>query len=381
MRKGIYISAPSVLTPLGFTMEENLSAIKRGEIGIELHRNPKMLDRPFYASLVDSENLDKSFSELANPDAFTKLEKMMILSLKKTLEMSGSNITPGSALIIATTKGNIDLLEKDAADIDRKELSQLAGVIKDFFKFQKPPVVLSNACVSGLMAVSVGKRLMENDSCNEVFIVSGDIVSAFTLSGFDAFKAYSDKPCKPYSKYRNGITLGEAAASVLISSKGDSVGSAEILGERSCNDANHISGPSRTGEGLFRAINGALEDSELGPEHIDAICAHGTATLYNDEMEAIAFDRAKLTHVPLNSLKGYYGHTTGAAGLLEAIIAIESMNENTLYPSAGMDEAGVSKPLNIISRLESKPIRHLLKTSSGFGGINTAVVFRKNSSK
>lgn len=379
MRKKVYISAPAVITPLGFTMEENLSAIKSDKIGIELHRNPKMLDRPFYASLVDTEILDQNFSKLAEPDAFTKLEKMMILSLKKTIEGSGSNITPNSSLIIATTKGNIDLLEKDNAEIDRKGLSQLAAVIKEYFRFQQTPVVLSNACVSGLMAVSVAKRMLENGSCGEVFIVAGDLVTAFTLSGFDAFKAYSDKPCKPYSKFRNGITLGEAAASVLISSKGDSVGSAEILGERSCNDANHISGPSRTGEGLFRAINGALEDSELGPEHIDAISAHGTATLYNDEMEAIAFDRAKLTHVPLNSLKGYYGHTTGAAGLLEAIIAIESMNENMLYPSAGMDEAGVSKPLNIITRQEPKPIRYLLKTSSGFGGINTAVVFRKNS--
>ena len=94
-------------------------------------------------------------------------------------------------------------------------------------------------------------------------------------------------------------------------------------------------------------------------------------------MEAIAFNRVKLESVPLNSLKGYYGHTLGASGLLEAIVGIHSMKNNTLYTSLGIDELGVSVPLNIIQKKKKTEINTFLKTASGFGGCNTAVLFKK----
>ena len=189
----------------------------------------------------------------------------------------------------------------------------------------------------------------------------------------------SDSPCKPYSKNRTGITLGEAAASVLVTSDSDLLipESVIIKGEASCNDANHISGPSRTGEGLFRSVSGAFKEASLRPAMIDYISAHGTATIYNDEMEAIAFSRLNLETVPLNSLKGYFGHTLGAAGLLETIVAMYSVHQNLLFSSMGFDELGVSKPLAVIEEIESKPLKTFLKTASGFGGCNTAVIFQK----
>jgi len=153
--------------------------------------------------------------------------------------------------------------------------------------------------------------------------------------------------------------------------------SVEILGGASCNDANHISGPSRSGEGLFRSVTLALKEAYLYPKDIDYISAHGTATMYNDEMEAIAFNRAGLGDTPLNSLKGYFGHTLGASGLLETVIGMHSLNQNTLFASKGFQELGVSEPLNIIEKTTSKKIDTFLKTASGFGGSNTAAVFRK----
>ena len=95
-------------------------------------------------------------------------------------------------------------------------------------------------------------------------------------------------------------------------------------------------------------------------------------------MEAIAFNRARLENVPVNGLKGYFGHTLGASGILETIIGLSSMNSNRLYTSLGTDELGVSVPLNIIRNNQKKDIKIMLKTASGFGGCNTAVVFKKN---
>ena len=115
----------------------------------------------------------------------------------------------------------------------------------------------------------------------------------------------------------------------------------------------------------------------MSRNEIDYLSAHGTATLFNDEMEAVAFNRLGLDHTPLNSLKGYFGHTLGASGLLETIIGMQSLYQNTLIASTGFENLGVSQPLNIITKTTSKELRTFLKTASGFGGCNTAALFRK----
>ena len=186
----------------------------------------------------------------------------------------------------------------------------------------------------------------------------------------------SNLPCKPYSKNRTGVSLGEATAAVSISTNKENA-KVKIIGDGSINDANHISGPSRTGEGLYRSIESALKEASINPNQIDYISAHGTATPFNDEMEAIAFNRLALENVPVNSLKGYYGHTLGASGLLETVIGIESVLQNKLFTSFGFDEIGVSQNINIIEKNENKNIHYFLKTASGFGGCNAAVLFEK----
>jgi 3-oxoacyl-[acyl-carrier-protein] synthase-1 len=110
---------------------------------------------------------------------------------------------------------------------------------------------------------------------------------------------------------------------------------------------------------------------------VDYISAHGTATNYNDEMEAKAIHLAGLQDVPANSLKGYYGHTLGAAGIIESIIAIHAIKDGIISPSLGFEENGVSNPINICTRLTKKTIKHALKTASGFGGCNAAMIFSK----
>ena len=214
---------------------------------------------------------------------------------------------------------------------------------------------------------------------DDAFILAGDEVTEFVLSGFNSFQAMSEMPCKPYDSDRNGVTLGEATAAVYLTSDINKVeaNAIKICGDGAINDANHISGPSRTGEGLFKSIESALTEANITLKQIDYISAHGTATLYNDEMEAIAFNRLHLQNVPVNSLKGFYGHTLGASGLLEAVIAIESVNKQQLIVSKGCETIGVSQSINVIKKNTNKNVKYFLKTASGFGGCNTAVLFEK----
>lgn len=374
--KDVFITANNIISPLGFDGETNVLQISQEQSGIALHNDIGSI--PIYASIINEDVLNSKFKKIADNKGFTKLEKMMILSLQDTISKSDFPITDRTALIIATTKGNIDTLtSKYNFSADRSYLSVLGETIKTFFEFKNDPIIISNACISGILSIAIAKRFIQNNYYDNAFVIGGDIVSEFTVSGFQSFQALSEKPCKPFSKYRNGITIGEAAASIAMTNQKPETESIQVIGDGSCNDANHISGPSRDGEGLYRSILSALDEAKITPETIDYISAHGTATLFNDEMEAIAFNRAKLERTPINSLKGFYGHTLGASGLLEAIIGMHSMKNNTLYTSLGIDELGVSVPLNVIQKKRKTEINTFLKTASGFGGCNAAVLFKK----
>lgn len=377
MLKEIFITQTNCITPLGFDVESNVEAILRGDSGIQLHNDISLMPNPFYASIITDEKINSAFSKISTETKYSRLEKMMILALEPIIKNSNIELNSKVAFILSTTKGNVTALKDNSGDsFNNAHLDVLAATISDFFGFKTQPIVVSNACVSGILAVSVAKRMIQSELYDNVFVVAGDEVSEFVLSGFNAFQAMSDLPCKPYSKNRTGVSLGEATAAVLVSTEAKNA-KIKVIGDSSINDANHISGPSRTGEGLFRSIQNALKEAQIEAQKLDYISAHGTATPFNDEMEAIALNRLDLQNVPVNSLKGFYGHTLGASGLLETVIAIESANQNRLFESKGFDEIGVSEVINVTEKNEKATINYFLKTASGFGGCNTAVVFEK----
>lgn len=371
--RNVYILHTNCITPLGLDVKANTDALDKGITGISHHANSPLMEMPFYAGAVDTKALDEVFAKIGDVTEFTRLEKMMLLALHPVIKKSAIVLNEKSVLLLSTTKGNIVSL-KDKTTESHAWLDVLAKTIADFFGFTTQPIIVSNACVSGILAVSVAKRLLQSGLYDHAFVVAGDEVTEFVLSGFNSFQAMSDSPCKPYSANRTGVTLGEAAAAALVTINPENA-KAKITGDGSVNDANHISGPSRTGEGLVRSIESALKEAGVAADKVDYISAHGTATPYNDEMEAIAFNRIGLQDIPVNSFKGYYGHTLGASGLLETVIGLESMQQGKLYASLGYDEPGVSQPINVIRENIDQPVHYFLKTASGFGGCNTAVLF------
>ncbi|GEP96438.1 beta-ketoacyl-[acyl-carrier-protein] synthase family protein [Chitinophaga cymbidii] len=371
----VFVAADNIVSPLGATAVANYEQVRRGVSGIRLQ------PEGYFGAVIAEEDLN-AWTAPYQLNGYTKFEQLLILSVQDALSHTGISLRDErTAFIVSTTKGNIALLEQGAAAGPLPlQLFATADRVAAYFGSANKPLVISNACISGLLAILIGQRMIRAGQYDHAVICGADVLTKFVLSGFQSFLAVSDKPCKPFDAARNGITLGEGAATVIITKDRTSLkgNTAVRLGEgASSNDANHISGPSRTGAELSAAITTALWQSGLRPEDMGFVSAHGTATLYNDEMEAKAFHLSGLQQVPVNSLKGYYGHTLGAAGLIEAIIGMRGMMENVVIPTAGFSTSGVSVPLKLSNVPEQRQMAHYLKTTSGFGGCNAAMVFSK----
>lgn len=369
MKRRTWIVADSIVSPLGYTTRANVDHILQGHSGITNISDETLSAVPFYTSRI---------SGIEDNEYATRLEEITFIAVDDVVRETGIDASR-SVFILSTTKGNISFLERGQPDHSRIHLPALAKFVADRFGFKRS-LVVSNACISGVMALLVARRIIDSGEVDHVVVAGVDVLSKFVVSGFQSLQAMSPEACRPFDASRKGINIGEAAAAMIVTAKPDELRSTvpiRIAGGGLSNDANHISGPSRTGAELAFAIGQALSEANVQRSSIDFISAHGTATVYNDEMEAKAFALAGLTDRPTHSLKGYYGHTLGAAGVLEVALNAESLRRDVLLPSHGFEQLGVSQPLNIITRVSTQPLNVCLKTASGFGGCNAAIILTK----
>jgi 3-oxoacyl-[acyl-carrier-protein] synthase-1 len=370
----VFIVSDNIISPVGATSADNFAQLERSVSGVKRHDNPGIFPEPFYAALFPDDHFTVD-------GIHTKFEQLLIASIRGALE--NADIDPGdkkTILIVSSTKGNISLLETGEYNETlekRISLNTSANLVANHLNFINKPLVVCHACISGLLAMITALRLIKSGIYENAVIAGADVITKFVLSGFQSFQALSPGVCKPFDAERDGLNLGEGAATIIVSSNKKYADKIKLVSGSVNNDANHISGPSRTGEELYRVINSALAGAGLSAPDISFISAHGTATNYNDEMEAKAIALAGLQHTPANSLKAYFGHTLGAAGLLESVITIHSMQRNTVISSLGFTNTGVTKPINISKTLMHVSLENCLKTASGFGGCNAAVVFSK----
>ena len=371
----------NIISSLGFSSQENYQSVKAGKIGLKQYEKAFDVPEPIVASLLDEEKLDAEFYYLphSNKIPYTKLEKSAILSVYYAISHAGIDPSGDDVLFIfSTTKGNIELLEKNELyESERIYLWRSAQLISNYFGNKNPPLVVSNACISGVAAQIAAARCLSARRAKYVVVIGAEVLSKFIISGFQSFKALSNQVCKPFDKNRTGLNLGEAAATIIYTIDDENVSQDAVFYEHGaiCNDANHISGPSRTGDGLFDAIAKVLKNKDIND--IRFINAHGTATPYNDEMEAVAISRYGLENVPVNSLKGYFGHTLGAAGIVETIISAYALQDNIILKSHGFNDLGVT-PITINTEVTTSSKPACLKLISGFGGCNAAIILRKS---
>lgn len=371
-QRPVYITHTSLVTPLGIGTLLNMAQLLQGKSGIQRVDDRLYSRVPLPMAKVPDEWLKQSDGTYTVGTRFDSLLMRCLDDLLATYPCDFSS--PDTRVILSTTKGNIELLEKNEQD-PTLWLQSSATLLKDKLHHPHQPVVVSNACISGISALIVARRFLQQGLCTKVLVIGCDVLSRFVIEGFQSFHAISQEPCRPFDVARNGITLGEAAAAVVLSFE---PAGGIILGEGVIsNDANHISGPSRTGEELNHCIMESCRLTGLEPTKADFISAHGTATIYNDEMESKAYALAALQHVPVFSLKGAYGHTLGASGLLDIIISAECLKRNIVLPSPGFETPGVSEAVTINRELLHMELYAAIKTASGFGGCNAAITLLK----
>lgn len=380
-----YIIADNIISPLGETSEENYLSVKSGRSGIRAYE-PGTCNIPegFYASLLfeDFETLALRSAQKAIANAQKNIENAQkdIGNKQKAigngqLELKGKR----TAFILSSTKGNIEE-NISLADSAQRIASQLGIDAK--------PIVVCNACISGLSALILGNRLIDSGLYDAAIVCGCDTPRQFILSGFQSLKALSPEPCRPFDMERMGLNLGEAAATLILS-KNPIQGNSWRMGDGFIrNDAFHISTPSKTADGLYLSLQRTLESftKEISStckqidlkEHLAFINAHGTATLFNDQMESVAIGRAGLSELPANAYKSFWGHTMGAAGILETIISMKAIDDDTILGTRGFSELGVSGKMNICAENRPTDKKGFIKMLSGFGGCNATIWAAKN---
>lgn len=367
----VYAISNNIYSPIAENTKDNFIAAANSKTAIKKHSNINIFPTPFWASLFNNVEREKGFS---------RFENLCISSIKNALQPIENLLDKNETIfILSSTKGNIELIESGNYSKEDISLFNSAKKIAKKFTFNREPLVVSNACISGVLAINIAQQLLSNGIYKHAVICGADVLSKFVISGFYALGAASNEICKPFDKNRNGINLGECAATIVLSTEENlNTFSKKIeVGKGfTTNDSNHISGPSRTGAELAFAIQKTIQENKITIDKISFVNAHGTATLFNDEMEAKAFNLCGIAQISTNSTKAITGHTLGAAGVVESILSIHSLLENKILPSPNFFEPGTTVPVNLNTQYIASEKRVALKTASGFGGCNAVTLFK-----
>ncbi len=394
-----YILADNITSPLGQTTAENVESVLSDATGLRRYDRLWGLPTPFVASLFSERQREMIESKAASienrADAGTEaaqrkteaapltfFEAVATASVAQALESlapaDAERVrTARTAFILSTTKGNVEqLADGGEMTLPSESAARIASCFDGKMGKEVQCVVVCNACISGLSALILADRLLASGEAEVAVVCGVDVQSDFIVAGFQSLKALSDAPCRPFDIERLGLNLGEAAATAVLAAlpPEGAANAWEIRAGAMSNDAYHISAPSKKGEGLQQVLRRLLR--ETSPEDVALVNAHGTATMFNDQMEGIALRETQLSGVPVGALKGYFGHTMGAAGVLETVLTMHTTARGILPATRGFSELGVSARLDVSATPKRVEKAQFIKQISGFGGCNAGVLCR-----
>jgi len=314
-------------------------------------------------------------------------ENSLVMQMIAPLLKRNKDLIPTDALLIlATTTGEIDILEKyvieGIGDAAESKLNFLLEKVKGASGVKDEGGVISSACASSSAAIGLASSFIKSGKHDCILVVAADAVTEFVFSGFSSLMALDPDTAKPFDRNRAGLSLGEGAGLILLMSEKRAKKEArKILGEVAgwavAGDANHMTAPARDGEGLSLAIQKAMKKADISSDDVGCISSHGTGTVYNDSMEMKAYKMVfGNSPVALYSIKGAVGHTMGAAGLIETVIALRVLEERTIPSTVGLKDVDPEvkdwvslKKRNLVGDV-------VLLNNSGFGGVNAALVLK-----
>jgi 3-oxoacyl-(acyl-carrier-protein) synthase len=336
----------------------------------------------FTTMATPKSEITPSYAAASNPDAPDGAELWPDALAAISHGVKGWDIDLSDCpLVFASAKGDIRrtlrTLDQPGGAIpnladDARRVALLCG-------FSTPVICLSTACVSSLAALCEAQLILATQpDTPRVAVITADLASNFVMDGFRSLRATAADLCRPFDACRAGLAVGTGAAWAFLERSRAKTNSMEIIGWGMGNDATHLTAPDPMGGGLRSAIEQALAVAGIPAADIDVLFAHGTGTPFNDAMEARVFAKLFPHRPPLTAAKGLLGHSLGASGLLELALAAEILQHRLIPPIFGLrttDYPGLN-PVCSQALRPDRPIRTILKTASGFGGVNAAVIVR-----
>ena len=399
--KEIVISGIGIVSALGKNVSETLESLREKRSGIAplLYLKTSHNEFPSGEIKMSNEEMIRSLN-LSEDELTTRTSMMGMLAVREALNHSGlaskCHESKGKkvAFISGTTVGGmdkseqyyLDFLENDTknAYISLHDCGACTEMIADHFGIFSTVDTISTACSSAANAILYGAELLKSGRADIVVAGGSECITKFHLNGFNTLKILDTQPSRPFDATRAGINLGEGAAYVVMEIADNAIKRQIeplccVSGCANTCDAFHQTASSPNGDGAFWAMKKALENACLQPQDIDYINAHGTGTDNNDASEGAAIMLLFGDKIPpVSSTKPFTGHTTSAAGSVEAVISILALQHNfvpvNLNFSKKMPELSFEPATN---EHPIKPMRHILSNSFGFGGNDTSLIFSK----
>ena len=367
--KEVFFIKTAVATGLGGTLDENWQQLMSAKSAIK-QINYFKTDRLDYhkASYVDDLRSSPNINHVCE-------------LTKRVLDQIGK-IPPDTQIIWTGIKGNAEYIESGQT-MDKPYLPMhYREYVAKQLGIKNIGLEINAACASSTVGLALAAQKIKSGESRSVLVCAADLTSRFVHCGFAALKALSATIVRPFDKNRDGLALGDGAVAILLTDiETAERNSYPLLGRLTgwgiANDANHITGPARDGCGLILSIKSALKMAGMKANEIEAFCAHGTGTVYNDGMELAAVETLfGDKNLPIFSVKGSIGHTLGAAGGIEATLCLSALKEKIVLPTPGLIEAEDQAKNRISNKAQKFAGNNILTTNSGFGGVNAALIIK-----
>lgn len=401
MSRRVFITGCGVITSIGNSGPENFASLRAKRCGFgrldileTVHR-----DSIFCAEIKLPDDDLCRLAAVPRRAGHTRTTLLGLIAAKEAIDAAGLSETQvrNAGIVSATTAGGIRELEKYYHDLQNPELSgdflayldtadpgEHTERLADHLHIEKYVTTVSTACSSAANAIILGARMIAGGVMDCMICGGAEALSKFAVNGFHSLMILDREHCKPFDHRRNGLNLGEGAAYLVLASEAllrqsGRKAIAELSGYANVNDAFHQTASSPAGTGAMQAMRISLARAGLDVTDIDYINAHGTGTENNDLSEGLALQTLFGGHVPpFSSTKPYTGHTTSAAGSVEAAFCLMAFQQDMIFPninfSEPMEELGI-RPVTEIK--EGAGLKNILSNSLGFGGSATTLLFSK----
>lgn len=403
MSNKVVITGFNVISSLGLNADENWNNLVNGKSGVKRITlfDPSELQTQIAAEVPDAfENLSQELIKKRQARQMTRVTRMAYVCAKDLVEKEHINFeeidTKRCAVILGVVNTGNSSVEKESNAKNRiiKGMNNaMPAWISMEYKLLGPSYTISTACASSAYAIAAAYDLIKNGKADMVIAGGADsIINPEEIEGFNELFALSvenelpEKASKPFSKNRDGFVIGEGAGMMVLESEASAKARqvniyAELAGYGLTSEAFNIMAPMADGDGMAYTMETALKHAGIQKNEVDYISAHGTSTTLNDSYEVKAIKKVfggNAKSIPISSQKSMIGHTIGAAGVIEGIVTIQSMLNETITPTINLDEPDPDLDLDFVPNKSRKhKIKVALSNSFAFGGHNATLVFKK----